>query len=343
MKHYIKKYGILTAALAATLALTAPACSTEETAPAPQLDGLSMGTVTDKAGNTYKTFTLGNQTWLAENYRYALEKGSLDGCLTYGESFSASDLEVLTGTDRTKYQRFIANHNGQRFMLFLREQVVASGAEGKIKNAAGNDYSNTVLNQLKNYSIPQMIALSPSYFAPMQEELLRIWNLALDNYFKTDPQYLAQYGYLYSYEGAQKAVKEGAPEGFHIPTDAEWMVLERRLGLTAAELEGLEQWRGTEVGAGDLLKPGGFGFDALYGGAAIYALSTAYNTNYVNKGEGAYFWTNDRVVVSDSLSNGIVRHVSLYERGIRRNTTRLITSPTKASPSYSLRLVKTLN
>ena len=158
-------------------------------------------------------------------------------------------------------------------------------------------------------------------------------------YLQVDVEYLKEFGYLYSYEGALKAAKEGAPEGFHLPTDAEWMMLERALGMSVEELEGLENWRGN---VGELLKPGkqGIGFDALYGGAAIYALSTAYNPEYVNKNEGAYFWSRDEVVVSDSLSNGIVRNLSLYHSGIRRMTTRLITSPTKVRPSYSVRLVK---
>jgi hypothetical protein len=85
------------------------------------------------------------------------------------------------------------------------------------------------------------------------------------------------------------------------------------------------------------------GFDALYGGAAIYAISTQYNPDYVYKNEGAYFWSSDEVFVSDSLSNGIVRNISLYQSGVRRMTTRLITSPTKVRPSYSVRLVKTEN
>jgi hypothetical protein len=60
----------------------------------------------------------------------------------------------------------------------------------------------------------------------------------------------------------------------------------------------------------------------------------------VYKNEGAYFWSSDEVFVSDSLSNGIVRNISLYQSGVRRMTTRLITSPTKVRPSYSVRLVK---
>lgn len=141
-------------------------------------------------------------------------------------------------------------------------------------------------------------------------------------------------------KAALKAVKEGAPEGYHLPTDAEWMMLERQLGMSPEELEGLENWRGN---VGELLKAGeqGIGFDALYGAAAVYALSTAYNSRYVYKNEGAYFWSSDRFPVSDSLSNGIVRNISLYYPGIRRITSRLVDAAESIRPSYSVRLVKT--
>ena len=193
------------------------------------------------------------------------------------------------------------------------------------------------MTHVGNYTIPNL--LSYNMHDDIKDELMAIWNDAVNYYFKVDQDYLTRFGYLYSYEGALKAVKEGAPEGFHLPTDAEWMMLERHLGMDAGELEGLENWRGH---AGELLKTGeqGIGFDALYGGAAVYALSTAYNSRYVYINEGAYFWSSDQIVISDSLSNGIVRNISLYHSGIRRMTSRLISTTENVRPSYSVRLVK---
>ena len=109
--------------------------------------------------------------------------------------------------------------------------------------------------------------------------------------------------------------------------------------MNTEELEDLENWRGH---VGELLKTGeqGIGFNALYGGAAIYALSTIYNSRYVYKNEGAYFWSSDQIFVSDSLSNGIVRNISVYHSGIRRMTSRLISTTENIRPSYSVRLIK---
>ena len=317
------------------------ACQDEETGIPPKPQGITYGSVTDKAGNTYKTLTIGNQTWLAENYRYALPNGSLDGCVTYGESYG-SDREILNGTNQNAYQNFCRSHSGQRFLLYLSEALFNAGEEGKIPAGTGTGQSIWLSQQVSNYNIPQLITMSGTLLTPVEEVLMTIWNDAIDYHFNVDKDYLSRFGYLYSYEGALRAVQEGAPDGFHLPTDAEWMVLERKLGMNPAELEGLENWRGEY--AGELLKAGeqGIGFDALYGGAAVYALSTAYNSRYANRNKGAYFWCSDRVFVSDSLSNGIVRHISLYETGIRRTTSRLISSPTVVRPSYNVRLVKTI-
>ncbi len=318
------------------LLLTGLACQDEETTVIPKPEGITYGTVTDKAGNTYKTLTIGQQTWLAENFRYRPEDSDAADLVTYGELYGTSDRAILEGTNMAAYQRFCLNYTGQKFVLYLREQLFAAAEEGRLNT---NSYYDAVwiAGQVSNYTIP--VLLSFNMHDDIKDELMLIWNDAMDYYFKVDRDYLEQFGYLYSYEGALRAVKEGAPEGFHLPTDAEWMMLERRLGMNPAELEGLENWRGS---VGDLLKTGeqGIGFDVLYGGAAVYALSTAYNSRYVYRGEGAYFWCSDEVFLSDSLSNGFVRNISCYHSGIRRMSSRLITSANNIRPSYSVRLVK---
>ena len=320
------------------LFFTVWACQDDETAVMPKPEGISYGTVTDKAGNVYKTLTIGRQTWLAENFRYRLEDGDATNQVTYGESYSQAHKEVLEGNDMAAYASLYNNNLSFReSLIYLREQLFA--AEERLY-VDGRNGATTVMNQVYRYTIPYMLSLSAyAWLEPIKEELLSIWDDAVNHYLKVDKAYLEQYGYLYSHEGALRAVKEGAPEGLHLPTDAEWMMLERQLGMNPEELEGLENWRGV---AGDLLKPGeqGIGFDALYGGAAVYALSMQNNSRYVNKGEGAYFWSSDEVFVSDSLSNGIVRNISCYHSGIRRMTSRLIMSESTIRPSYSVRLVK---
>ncbi len=312
------------------------ACSNETEKIIPKPADITYGTITDKAGNSYKTFTIGKQTWLAENFRYKLPDGDASEQICYGEIYGINEREIIEGTDEKAYQHFCRSYSGQSFLLYLREQIFASNEAGKLNTNSMFD-AIWISEQISNYSMPMLIAYN--MHNDIKDELMRIWNDAIDHHFKIDHEYINKYGYLYSYEGALRAVKEGAPEGFHLPTDAEWMMLERSLGMTSGELEGTDIWRGN---VGDLLKTGpqGIGFDALYAGAAVYALSTAYNTYYIQKGESAFFWCSDQVFVSDSLSNGIVRKISIYRKGIQRMTSRLIASPDNIRPSYNIRLVK---
>ena len=319
------------------LVLTGLGCQdNDETAVIPKPEGITYGTVTDKGGNVYKTLTIGNQTWLAENFRYRPKEATAADLVTYGESYGGNERTILEGTDMKAYQTFCRNYSGQKFLLYLREQLFAAEEAGRLNTSSSYGVA-WIVTQVGNYTIPNL--LSYNMHDDIKDELMAIWNDAVDYYFKVDQDYLERFGYLYSYEGALKAVKEGAPEGFHLPTDAEWMTLERHLGMNPGELEGLENWRGH---VGELLKTGeqGIGFNALYGGAAIYALSTAYNSRYVYKNEGAYFWSSDQIFVSDSLSNGIVRNISVYHSGIRRMTSRLISTTENIRPSYSVRLIK---
>lgn len=328
----MKRINVFSALLVGILMLGA--CSDDEPAVVLKPEGITYGTVTDKAGNEYKTLTLGKQTWLAENFRYRPEDATAAEQVTYGELYNENLRTILKGTDQAAYKSFYANnYQGKQFVLYLREQLMLANEAGELSTMG-----NTVINQCHNYPLPIIAAMAS--FASIKDKLLEIWDDAVNHILQVDMEYLQEFGYLYSYEGALKATKEGAPEGFHLPTDAEWMMLERALGMSVNELEGLENWRGN---VGELLKPGkqGIGFDALYGGAAIYAISTQYNPEYVYKNEGAYFWSSDEVFVSDSISNGIVRNISFYQSGVRRMTTRLITSETKIRPSYSVRLVKT--
>lgn len=322
----------------AGLLLIGMACQDDENEMVAKPEGITYGTVVDKAGNEYKTLTVGKQTWLAENFRYCPEDATPADQVSYGELFAQSHREVLEGTDRATYTSWLNNqYIAKEFLFYIREQLFAAVEEGLLPT----DRAQAISNSVTMFRIPVLLYQYGSYME-YEELLMEIWNNAADHIFGVDKAYLEQYGYLYSHDGALRAVKEGAPEGFHLPTDAEWMMLERALGMDSEELEGLENWRGN---VGDLLKAGGqgIGFDALYGGAAIYALSTSYNSRYVHRGEEAYFWSSDKVFVSDSLSNGIVRNISCYYPGIRRMTSRLITSSTQVCPSYSVRLVKAEN
>lgn len=78
------------------------------------------------------------------------------------------------------------------------------------------------------------------------------------------------YGRLYTWNVAMNgSTVEGAqglcPTGWHIPSDAEWKILEMYLGMSQVQADLSNTWRGIGVGT-KLVKGGESGYEALYSG-----------------------------------------------------------------------------
>ena len=134
------------------------------------------------------------------------------------------------------------------------------------------------------------------------------------------------YGYLYNWY----AVGTGnlAPDGWHVPTDEEWMELEMALGMSESEAQGIG-WRGTNQGSQLAGNPGlwnnsgsldnneGFGtsgFDGLPGG-----YRPGYDGNYISMGYYAYFWSStddDNINVSAWYRDLHFNYSEVYRNGI---------------------------
>ncbi len=89
-----------------------------------------------------------------------------------------------------------------------------------------------------------------------------------------------KYGRLYRWEAAVKA----CPEGWHLPTDKEWQILEKELGMSDTYLGKSNTWRGSNQGE-KLMKDTTLGFNAELGGY--------FNppSNYFLGGMQAFYWT----------------------------------------------------
>ncbi len=86
----------------------------------------------------------------------------------------------------------------------------------------------------------------------------------------------------YSTTGGAQGI---CPTGWHLPTDWEWKVLEMGLGMTQAQADFSNGWRGTDQGT--QLKQGGTsGFQALFAGLRDP------NGSFVNRGTHAWFWSS---------------------------------------------------
>ncbi len=126
---------------------------------------------------------------------------------------------------------------------------------------------------------------------------------------------LEKYGVLYNWIAARNS----CPEGWHLPTDGEWMVLEKYLGMTAEETL-LRDWRNSGSAGTKLKTASGWargtgtdslGFAALPGGCRGYG-------GFESQGFCAYFWTASTI----DGDNGIRRGICGDMQGISRQEDR---------------------
>ena len=117
--------------------------------------------------------------------------------------------------------------------------------------------------------------------------------------YENDPANAETYGYLYNWYAVNDP-RGLAPEGWHVPTDAEWKQLEMSLGMSQSQADDVG-WRGTDEG-GKLKETGTAhwkssnegatnesGFSALPGGGRYG------NGRFLNAGDGAFFWSSTEI------------------------------------------------
>ena len=106
------------------------------------------------------------------------------------------------------------------------------------------------------------------------------------------------YGYLYNWYAVDDT-RGLAPEGWHIPTDEEWMELEMALGMSESEAN-CSGWRGTDLASqlasrADLWCDGALGNNSNFGTSGFDALPAGYRNNdgnYSSLSDNGYFWTS---------------------------------------------------
>ncbi len=101
---------------------------------------------------------------------------------------------------------------------------------------------------------------------------------------------IAKYGLLYTWDVAMNGSKEeGAqgicPDGWHLPSDDEWKQLEKALGMTQAEANMVNTWRGSPVGT-MMLDGGESGYEAQLAGRR------SSSGGFSLMGRMEYMWTS---------------------------------------------------
>lgn len=130
------------------------------------------------------------------------------------------------------------------------------------------------------------------------------------------------YGVLYNLESANTS----CPDGWRLPYDDEWVILELYLGMDAREAFQY-QYRGT--GVGSKLKQRYFGqsysyywetYSNNYSGFNASAGGYWFSDNFLSEGEQAWFWIAPGEFFQSGHSGGIpVRSFYDYSRGINRS------------------------
>ena len=151
---------------------------------------------------------------------------------------------------------------------------------------------------------------------------------------KRDSLYLI-YGVLYNWVAAKTA----CPEGWHLPSDEEWQILEEYLGVPKNKLN--DYYARGDVA--DKLKKVGFwksasgssGFNALPSGARYYGdpLDLQNNGFFGKLGNEAFFWT------SSSIKGSKGRTLPL-RRQLRAGSTGIIRFPISPQLGYCVRCIK---
>ncbi len=128
------------------------------------------------------------------------------------------------------------------------------------------------------------------------------------------------YGYLYNWYAVNTSML--APEGWHVPTDAEWMELEMALGMSESEANSIGL-RGTNQGSqlagnADLWIYGDFANDPEFGTSGFSALPGGYRNSgsgyYGRISNGGYFWSS----TESNDTHAWVRNVHYLYLGVSR-------------------------
>lgn len=313
-------------------------CSKEEVNSVDESQVKRVEDFTDpRDGHVYRCVQIGNQIWMMDNLNYFLEGGVTQGCYTWGQSkFTLDNYTLSQSAFCTVYDHLTDREEYQDYKDYISFYTSGSySQENFIK----------VFEYWDNQFYLDILAAVQEYIAQLPVSNYTYYETSVNNY------YSSRYGLLYSLDAARKAV----PDGWRLPSDADWMKLETTLGMPEAEITEFNSWRGE--GCGTCLLPGGISqFEAQMGGCDAY---TAVDYEWIRKDECGYYWTNDEWTEDISTSStsesdssesddddsaqsvvreAMIRQVAIFSTRIWRGSSRV--NNKDRDVAYSVRCVK---
>lgn len=277
----------------------------------------------ERDGNVYKTIRIGNQIWMTENLRYAVPGHSTEGCFTWEEV--VTNLNNLKPDEKYLIAqiRDIATDEQYEgwpieiipgFSMSLTDQIVTMLNRVESGRMTAEDARTTIA--IYSPEFEEILAERLLNYASQPEVRYAAAKAASEKADEKAGGYVAKYGYLYSHAAALKAV----PEGWRLPSDEDWSRLEQTLGLSSAEANRLEAWRGE--GLATLLGVGGAAkFNAQKAGTNAYCKEASQL--YMNKDRAWYYWSSTTTVQNDSIPVALIRMSSDFNTKVWRGTCRL--------------------
>lgn len=159
---------------------------------------------------------------------------------------------------------------------------------GKIEPTLRGTFTDTRDGQTYGWArIGKLDWMTENYRYKYEDETYSSIYQPNDDYYNyTNTSNLAKYGRLYTMTGALAA----CPDGWRLPTDADWQDLERSFGMSAADVV-RDDWRGSIAGSLITTKADSSAIGLLLGGFFDTYIGMGC-TKWRFMGVYAYYWTS---------------------------------------------------
>ena len=263
----------------------------------------------------YKTVIVGDQEWMIENLRYRNKLGSIDGCWSYGES-SVDTTQVVINKEEFRegvLKKFptITKFNDKYMWpwMLVNDSFISSRGDYYTRSwlAFKTNLYNPYYGSVEAYA-PFITALDSIASSLKEAALIKTLNASV----KTES--LSKYGYLYEHRALEKAI----PAGWRLPSDEDFIQLEKHLSISDDDLYKMEEWRASMSHFRELLVK-----NNNFGGTIIFGINNQTRP-FRNEGFRSYYWTSTAVDPENIESDVMIRAFQVNEQKIYRGTNTII-------------------